>query len=84
VTRSEEKEKLAALRMFDLVCGREGLSPDDFQGPTSLKGRGVPFAFLWKMRDEPQKNIEVDITYFPYDVQYYLSADLAKRRSRQS
>jgi hypothetical protein len=71
-----------AQKTFIMVCAREGLHTSDFAGPKRLEGKNVPFSFLWNMRDDPRKTIEVDVTYLPYDLEYYFSEDLAKEKPR--
>jgi hypothetical protein len=79
-TRSLGKAREDAQKTFIMVCAREGLHTSDFAGPKRLEGKNVPFSFLWNMRDDPRKTIEVDVTYLPYDLEYYFSEDLAKEK----
>jgi hypothetical protein len=82
-TRSLPKAEQSAGSTFKRVCVEKNLDPKSFFGPKRIEVKNVTFAFLWTMRSDSRKTVEVDISYMPYDVQYYLSGALSAQSMEQ-
>lgn len=77
--RNPQTAERAAHVTFEMVCTKNDLKPHDFTGSEKIAVVNVSYAFLWRMRSDPSKTIEVDISYLPYDVEYYLSTPLVRK-----
>jgi hypothetical protein len=78
LNRSPQSAESAARTVFEMACERGNLNQHDFAGPEKIAVVNVPYAFLWRMRSDSSKTIEVDVSYLPYDLNYYFSASLAR------
>ena len=80
-SRNVLKAKAAAQKTFVAVCEREHLNPAAFDGPLQIEERNAHYAFSWHVRNRPDEEISIAITYLPYDVVYSMSIPLIQDKS---
>lgn len=82
-TRSEEKARAAAEGMFERICERNGMDKQSFRGPVrderaaDSDRRQKSYSFLWTQN--PEEEIEITVTYLPYDLLDSMSPTLIER-----
>lgn len=83
VARSPAAAEEDARKAFVRICDREGFDQSSFNGPIreDLSPLSV-YRFVWMDKKEKEATITIDISYMPYDLNYYLSEKTELLRTR--
>jgi hypothetical protein len=86
-SRNEKSAQVEAKGMFSKICERNALNEQSFHGPERdpraavSDGKQHTYTFLWTRN--PGEEIEVTVTYLPYETPYSISAGLVQEDWRR-